>query len=1591
MDSLQEHAKTDKAIRLVEYLLRLASLRGKLVRDVSEYSMTLWISDIPHETGCFAQAWGRDDDYDSDVWVEIQNRREPELPSIPNTCEAWADRLSLRNKRDLPALLTEIARQVRNPAWREGTEQPEYISQRDHIVDHPEVQSVWDQYIEKHWLPWVEEHNTWESIHKVYSSLFAIHQEQLRLGEEYELVLGLGLLTWETPNGQRVRRHLIVASAQLEFEARLAKFTVRPNSEGARLRPELDMLDVEEQPVHAEEIAKAPLANAGDDPWERACIEGVLQGLVHSIKSEGEYDGTLAPKGCRASAKPGVEYAPALILRKRSAKGLTETLKRIREKIESGEEIPPEFQDLSEIRPNDASPGLAESDPGQVDGSLDGEIFFPKPANEGQRRIVQRVRGSSGVLVQGPPGTGKSHTIANLVCHLLATGQRTLITAKTPRALQVLEGLIHPELRPLCINLLGSGLEEKRSLEASVGGILRKNEEWNSLQTHGQMKENERKLRYLREEKAKVERRLRSIREAESHVQSIAEGAYRGTAAQIARAVNRDSSDYGWFTDTVASDSTCPVSDSDLCILLAALRHFTPDKRQELDLSWPHDTVAPEEFARLVECEKAAIQQETAFSEAVNGIPRNHMPKGDAPTIENLAAALEAFRDARHRLLRLRYVWMQDAVSDVIGGKPSVWRELSALTRESIDSIEAAVHVADDTTIGTPDGVSVKMLLDDIRQLRDHVERGGSLGWWLFRPKLVKKRIHVLRGIRVNGGACRNIEDFTLLADVLHVRLESAKIWGIWRGQGELPQGPYTVQVQSLKALQDALEAALYLETRMEQCREALKQCHVSMEPIWEEDGEIDRLISSCRLVATQIARERTTQEIRRIETPVVSACGGRNAHPIVPELLEAIRHRSIDGFTRACARIQALTDERRAIGTMYDERKRLRRIVPKLMEKLEGTCDDGHWDTRLPKIQGAWNWARAKFWVEEYIRQEDSVSLGRRAAQIDDEINGAVANLAALHAWSFCFSRLREDHRRHMEAWQQSIRRLGKGTGKHAYRHRREAQEHLNECREAVPAWVMPLHRIWDTVDAAPALFDVIIIDEASQCGFEAIPLLYLAKKILIVGDDKQISPEEGFIDKNAVFQLMEQFLYDFKFKDSFHRDASLFDHGKRMYGTRRVVLREHFRCMPEIIRFSNDLCYSDTPLIPLRQYGRERLTPVERVFVEGGYREGSGNRVVNRPEAEAVAEKIVELCQDPRYSDKTMGVVVLQGDAQASLIEHQLLEQLGAEEMEKRRLICGNPYTFQGDERDIIFLSMVAAPNERIGPLTKAADVRRFNVAASRARDQIWLFHSVTTDDLSTTCLRRRLLEFFQHTKAQEIAGVDRNELERRALQDNRSIVSPPTPFDSWFEVDVALEIARRDFTVIPQHEVGGKRIDMVVFGPGANGLAIECDGDEWHGADRYEADMDRQRVLERCKWEFFRVRESAFYSNKEVALERLWLMLDERGITASCGVPNPEPQLAAISNDSVTARADSECTPTQDMTQPLRVSIGSTVVYVNETDGSQCQALISSKPSNPEWGTVNAETPIARALLGAQAGQVVTAHLPVGSVNLRIIAIL
>ena len=200
-------------------------------------------------------------------------------------------------------------------------------------------------------------------------------------------------------------------------------------------------------------------------------------------------------------------------------------------------------------------------------------------------------------------------------------------------------------------------------------------------------------------------------------------------------------------------------------------------------------------------------------------------------------------------------------------------------------------------------------------------------------------------------------------------------------------------------------------------------------------------------------------------------------------------------------------------------------------------------------------------------------------------------------------------------------------------------------------------------------------------------------------------------------------------------------------------------------------------------------------------------------------------------------------------------------------------------------MFLSLVSAPGERaVSALTSESAKQRFNVAASRAKDQMWLFRSAKLEHMSPNpnCVRRKLVEFFtQHNHAvlNEHGIEDIAQLEVEARRRGEQSVAP-SPFDSWFEVDVFLDLHRRGYRVTPQFPVAQYRIDLVVESRRGR-LAIECDGDFWHGPEQYAHDMERQRQLERSGWEFYRIRGSHYYTDPQKALEPLWEELERREI--------------------------------------------------------------------------------------------------------------
>ncbi|WP_331446180.1 AAA domain-containing protein [Natranaerobius thermophilus] len=497
-------------------------------------------------------------------------------------------------------------------------------------------------------------------------------------------------------------------------------------------------------------------------------------------------------------------------------------------------------------------------------------------------------------------------------------------------------------------------------------------------------------------------------------------------------------------------------------------------------------------------------------------------------------------------------------------------------------------------------------------------------------------------------------------------------------------------------------------------------------------------------------------------------------------------------------------------------------------------------------------------------VLSEDPIKLSKQVDELRHKEKKILEQVVSTSTWLNLSKNVTEGNRKNLIAWQQTMKRIGKGTGKYAGYYRKQAREKMDKAKGAVPVWVMPFNKVIENFPAWSDKFDLVIVDESSQVDIFGLLSFFRGNQLLVVGDDKQISPQGVGQNLQAVHRIMKTYLSDVEHGDLFEPKYSLYDLSKQVFpGV--IMLKEHFRCLPEIIQFSNDLMYQGE-ILPLREkmgsVGQE-WSSIVRVPIENGYR--MVNSKSNEPEAKKIVETIIQCCEREEYADKTMGVISLLGDEQANLIEKMLMEELGPEEMKRRKLHAGDAYYFQGDERDVIFLSMVEAKGEhRPAVLNKEDDFKRFNVAMSRAKDQVWLFHSIDTDNLNPQDVRYKLIHYFKSPHRLQKESAELEEL-----------------CDSKFEKDVLKDLLRLGYTVEPQYQVGTKRIDLVVLGMDGSKLAVECDGDAYHGIENWEYDWNRQIQLERLGWKFFRIRGSAYYRAPEKEINDLASVLEEMGI--------------------------------------------------------------------------------------------------------------
>jgi very-short-patch-repair endonuclease len=1489
MDAEKLRVARDKLTRVFRYLEALNQHRNPAKRQIHEQPWNFWLRDLPEhpslQRGAAKASLSKSKNGNSEgaeaggasFVLKAQRPRLTRPPEPPEEIAAW-----LEDGWDDPSNGISVKQAVEES--QSGAE-PRTMK----FADDPARAASLERWKSKR-NDWVKSEKPARAAMKIFESLYALYGRIDREAERVELVLGDGILSWPRADGG-IYHPILLQRLQLQFNASVPEFTLTEADHPVELYSALfqSMNDVDGRAIGR---CREELEQEGFHPLVNGSTSGFLKRMVVQLSPRGEFLEDRAPDA--EVNDPCIGRDPVLFLRARTL-GFAAAIEGILADLRTREDLPWSLLNIVGEEAPILDAGVAQPSANGA-AAEEGEVLLSKPANPEQIRIAKQLEEHGGVLVQGPPGTGKTHTIGNLVGHLLAQGKSVLVTSHTTKALRMVRHHIVPELRPLCVSLLESDLESRKQLESAVGSIA----ERLSRADAGSL---ELEAKKLESERLEVLKKLDDIRtqltEARAdEYRAIAIGGKSWVPADAARQVVQEKDALGWLPGPVAAVAPLPLSPGELADLYRTGVSISREDENELSGHLPElqDLPRVEEF-------EASVSERNRLGMEDLDLRSDLWESGGAQAspgeIEGLAAALAQAVEPLSGKDKWKLAAVYAGKYGHVHREP--WDQLISFVR--LVHHEAA-NVQESFVKYGPEASNNSEFKEQERiasEILAHLEEGGKLGpLTLFTHKSWSQ---FLEQTKVNDARPRLPGHFHALRQMFRIKGLREDLRARWdrqvailgtRRSSEMGEEVEKTLIQYCDSIEDCLgwqeRTWLPLQQRLEDIGFRWDKFLAEQPAVVGSDGELARVHIAVTQALLPILDSRfkklkllqLEEEFRDLKNRLKLAARVAKASKVIGQLLAAVNDEDSNGYREAYERLLELKSKQADLDLRRALLAKLETAAPAWAGAIRNRFGV-HGRGEPPRDAGsAWTWRQ----LNDELDRRGSVSLEAlqaKSEKLSEQLRRVTVELVEKRSWSSQARRTSSGQRQALVGWLDTIRRIGKGHGIRVSLLRAEAARKMSECRGAVPVWVMPLSRVVENFDPRTTRFDVVIIDEASQSDVMALVALYLGKTVLVVGDHEQVSPSAVGQDLSVIQNLIFQYLRGIPNADLYDGQISIYDLARQSFGG-TTCLVEHFRCVPEIIQFSNMISY-DGRIKPLRDASRVHLRPHTIAHhVSGSSRDGK----INRQEAQTVAALLAAAMEQPEYKKNdagqplTFGVVSLVGDEQAIEIDNLVRAHVSPDRYELHRVLCGNASQFQGDERDVVFISLVdTAERGALSLRDQELFKQRFNVAASRARDQMWIVHSLSPhDDLKADDLRRQLIEH-----AEDPARL------MRALEEKEKRTQ------SSFEREVMKRLAAAGYRVTPHWRIGTFRIDLVVEGNG-NRLAIECDGDRYYPLEKLPEDMDRQSVLERMGWIFTRIRGSEFLRNPARAMKPVFeklqtLEIPPAGKSVDAGPAGPASQ--------------------------------------------------------------------------------------------------
>lgn len=1452
---------------IFNFLKDYNEISNPIITEIDKQKWSLKLSEIPN----IEEIWSvyQQQDFDSQKLFEIQRPTLVPCPSPDDSIIKWLD----DDWRKVSSNSVSYKEKVTKKLFDKNgsiTEVEEYF------VDDVNRISLYEKWILKREM-WREKELPRQKGLDLYNNLFKLYSDIKKESESVELILGDGIIKWYI-EFRNINHPILLQNVQLEFNPNKPSFIIKcdemkPEIYTAMLRIILTanqsmlseiITDVEDNPYHIADISN---------------VKGLFQRLINVLDEKGK----LIESEQDYATGPIIMNDPVLFLRKRTL-GFSTFIERIIDDIKDKDDIrlPDFFQNMiGNHKERQVSKAFEEN--WNVSG-IDEDVLLTLPANNEQMRIIKYLNKYGAVLVQGPPGTGKTHTIANMIGHLLSEGNSVLITSHTEKALTVLKEKVYKDksgeinLQNLCISLL-STKSQKEEMDNAINEI--------AIKSSIDIIESSRKIERLENERKSLISKSKSKSQDLLQIRGLEykDLVYDNKTIRPIEAAKFVNSGYGKYDyipgPTIDDTIGMPLSSEDLSFLYHTNHHISPyeddllnKKLPDIEKLWEVEDFNSKAI-RYFDCLNKLSEREP------NIIINDSIHESDILII--LAEAkeiVEFLQKAESYQISIIEKTIKDRIYN------SFWSLIFVEIDELMLDYKKYREIQFNNGFIIPEAVFTEESIDIIN---DIIHSGKVIPINTI-TKIIKPKWKKLHSFIINEG--KNIitnEDFEKAQFIIKYNLQKIKL--------------YNKINKLLSEISETINFGIDdFEERINYFREKVSESLSWYENKWLKlEGSVVGICSNQRILNRVMELD--------FEFPIESMKLALEKI-IIPDLEKGIIHvhkgelekdwgyyeKTIKQYYSYGQPFSDMVDavikkDNKNYKVAYDEivricnKKEMHQKRCQLINKIKGYAPmwaeqisnrvGVHGEGKLPKeIELAWMWLQ----LNSQIKRIDNFDLNEIQKELRSINNALIDNarkLAYEKAWYNKIKNKTDRQTQAIEGWRQTIRQIGKGMGKAAPRLLKKARELMPLCQTAIPVWIMPLNRVVENFDPQNNKFDVVIIDEASQADILALSALYLGKRVIIVGDDEQVSPDNVGIKIEEINAMIEQHLKGIPNSHLFNGKTSVYDLAKAS-GFKPLMLTEHFRCLPEIIEFSNKLSYNGR-IRPLRDTSNVRTKPyIVEYRVPNGYKT---EQKTNKMEAEHIASLICACVEEEVYCNKTIGVISLLGHNQAYEIDKLLQINLDPNEYETRKIQCGSPAQFQGDERDIIFISIVEGPNEKGGPVRllheegrNDANRKRYNVAASRAKDQMWIVHSLNPEiDLKPDDIRLKLIHHAINP------NIDKNE------ELNKLSESP-------FEKEVMEFLLNKGYKIIPQWKVGSYRIDMVVESNGKR-IALECDGEQHHTLDDLPNDLKRQAILERLGWRFIRIRGSEYYRNPEKTMERVYNELERFDIRPDYSVIGKE----------------------------------------------------------------------------------------------------